>query len=354
MKMNDKAIEKINSLTATIIADPIEYGSLKRAVDELHDFLILLSKLNMEATVNSEDLVLPSGKAIAPRWAAMCVVDLLRTRNFMKGVYQAVSDLRKVKQDGPIHIVYAGTGPFATLVLPLLHRFSSEEVKFSFLEANTISIDSLRNVFQQLDATDYIAELFHCDAANFDLTELGKKADILLVECLQHALLKEPQVAITCNLISQMKKEAVLIPEKIEVYVGLLNMTKRQEELESGRLEGYSEDWYLNSECIFQLDKNIRDTINGRFSLQEYEFPEVSTLFSDEERIQFDTISIQTEIKIYESLCLSLNESGLTAPYMIASFDRNPEITGLTTQYEIGVSPGFRIAFQRGQSPNET
>ena len=50
----------------------------------------------------------------------MCVDDIMRTRRFVRGVYHAMADMLNARE-GKINLLYAGTGPFAMLVLPSIY-----------------------------------------------------------------------------------------------------------------------------------------------------------------------------------------------------------------------------------------
>ena len=68
----------------------------------------------MENDRNREDIHLANGKALGTSWAARCVDDIIRTKKFVAGVYQAVQKLLNEYPEKTVHILYAGTGPFAT------------------------------------------------------------------------------------------------------------------------------------------------------------------------------------------------------------------------------------------------
>ena len=82
--------------------------------------------LNLKAMRN--DVYGETGMALGTLWAALCVDDMIRTKMFVKGLIEAVEDIMK-KKEGPVHILYAGTGPFATLILPTLASYTSDQVQ---------------------------------------------------------------------------------------------------------------------------------------------------------------------------------------------------------------------------------
>ena len=70
--------------------------------------------------MTGEGTQLESGLALAPHLAARCVLDVKRTMAFQRGAARAIEAARARFPGETIEIVYAGTGPFAPLVRPLL------------------------------------------------------------------------------------------------------------------------------------------------------------------------------------------------------------------------------------------
>ena len=66
------------------------------------------------------DSLLKDGVAISPEAAAHCVHDTQRSVVFIRAAFAAIKAAQKRFTNGPIDILYAGCGPFATILLPLL------------------------------------------------------------------------------------------------------------------------------------------------------------------------------------------------------------------------------------------
>lgn len=67
-------------------------GELLSAARELHHLLVETSGLHNSAAdgADAADVFLPSGKAIAPKWAAACLLDFARTTAFLRGTESAL------------------------------------------------------------------------------------------------------------------------------------------------------------------------------------------------------------------------------------------------------------------------
>lgn len=333
------AKKKLAKITEKLLSENIENAFLKKSLEELKLLLVEVSGLNQEAAVNSENIFLSSGKAIGPKWAGMCLEDIPRTHKFIKAIHQAVQETLKKNPGKPVTILYAGTGPFATLALPLLSLYKPSELQLILLEVNTISIESLKRIIKGFDVYEYIKAIYHCDASNF-IVPSEFDADILLIECMQHALLREPQVGISYNLLPQMKKEAVLIPEEISLHLALIDTEKKDEYLAIENNEE-NRDYYKNSEAVFTLNKTEIIENFSNFKKEGFQFPEKETYFSEEQLSNHDLIAVSTEITIFKNISLNTDESGLTVPLLLADLNHDQSVIGAKTQYIIGSEPGL-------------
>ncbi|SRX76464.1 SAM-dependent methyltransferase [Aequorivita antarctica] len=331
--------KKLAKITQTLISEEVDSGVLKNSIEELKLLLERVSGLNQKGVVNSENIALLAGKAIGPKWAGMCLEDTTRTRKFITGIHKAIQEVLIKNPKKPVTILYAGTGPYATLILPLLSLYKPSELQLILLEVNTISIENLKKIIKGFDAYEYIKAIYHCDASNFIIPS-EFDADILLLECMQHALLREPQVDITYNLLPQLKKEAILIPEKISLHLALIDTDKKKEYLsiEDNKSE---KDYYENSEAVFTLNKAeiLQNSLN--FKKESFHFPEKETHFSKEQLGNYDFIAVSTEITIFKNISLEIDESGLTVPLLLADLNYDQNVIGAKTQYIMGTDPGL-------------
>jgi hypothetical protein len=98
---------------------------LSETLDLYRDILLTASGIDLGGELEMGCIHTGAGVAIGTTWAALCIDDVLRTKRFVSGLYHAIKTVAD-RRAGPVHVLYAGTGPWATLVLPLTSRFSPE------------------------------------------------------------------------------------------------------------------------------------------------------------------------------------------------------------------------------------
>ena len=206
--MQNKFVDKLSEITKVILEDTLNYADLSAALKGLKTLFFEASEIDTTSEEYKQDIHHATGKAIGTNWAAMCIDDLLRTKRFIKGTQKAIQFALKKNNGKPVTLLYIGTGPFATLVLPLTTIFKPEELQLVLVEVNPMSVAALKNCIVNFEVSDYVKKIYSSDAAQLIL-ENPFEIDILLLECLQFALVKEQQVAITYNLIPQLKKQVL-------------------------------------------------------------------------------------------------------------------------------------------------
>jgi predicted RNA methylase len=190
-------------------------------VQEMLEIYTSVTKLNL-SDIDDEDIMLSSGKAISSTKAAHCVLDLMRTVVFLRGIKKAILQLQADFPGQRLNILYAGTGPFATLLTPFTTQFTSQELAFYLMDINVDSLECVKKVYSSLGIDDFIAEVICTDATNYCLPT-NTTMHLIISETMMHALVREPQVAIMLNLIPQMEDKTIFIPEEINVNLKLLS-----------------------------------------------------------------------------------------------------------------------------------
>lgn len=313
---------------------------LQRLCVDLYSLLLEVSGFDPEKKESRENIKLKSGTAIGSTWAAFCIQDFIRTQRFLKAINQAIKDKLEAQPGSPIQILYAGCGPFATLITPLLTLFKEDQIKCTFVDINPVSIESLRNTLKVLNLESYIQKIELCDILEYQIDPLNSP-DIVICETLQAALRKEAQVAIYLHLGPQMKESTIFIPERIEVHAGFLDSN-----LDQKRMMGELKD---DESCIqilaplLTLEKSTHQSIDKHHDAFCILFE--TKILIPQELHGFDRICLLTKIKLYRDIELAYWESPLTIPIQYSSL--TTEHAGKLAQihYELCSEPEFKMKF---------
>lgn len=333
----------LNRLSAVLLAPKSSYGELYVAVNELFSLLSSCAGFEVENETNRTDIWLPSGRAIGPSWAAMCLQDFMRTHKFLLGLHHGIKTCQERFPGQIIHVLYAGTGPFATLMLPLIPTYSPAEVQFTLLEINPSSIAYLRNIVTTFQLEPYVRDIIVCDATSFD-TSSCKPYHLVVSETMQNGLQTEPQVPLCINLLADLEPGGILVPEKINIHAGLFNPT-------------VSSDLQDQTKPSFQLlAKVLEVSIPGLLAIQPDkdlwkhdfgQFPEVVFQLPLIFDPGFRRLCLFTSIQTFGNHSLQFRESGLTQPHNLLLLDQDVryESKKIALKYTCDPKPGFEFRF---------
>jgi hypothetical protein len=312
---------KIKELTQNLLICDDDFLIMKQSADQLYFIFSAITGITGD-NYNKEQIILPSGKAISPSGAAHCLLEFRRTAIFLRGINKAIQQKLSEKGQLPVRILYAGTGPYATLIIPLLTLYSTTELEVDLLDINEISMNALSKLFGELGLTSYIDKTYLFDAATFSAE---KEYDIVISETMQAALKKEPQVAIMQNLIPQMPDSAIFIPEAITVSAALVsNGHWDNEQMIRTDIEVHAH------KDLFTTDKHHLDIIGYRNEI------EILRAVDDCNKLELYTI-----IKVFENEILKDSDCSLTMPLKVCELDKDQ--TGIIRfWYEQGEIPGIR------------
>ena len=220
---------KLSEISQIILARDSTSVQLQYALDQ---FALLCSEIsNIQPdpsyTAWSDDTFLAQGVAINPQAAAFCINDYRRSVVFLRGVFAALQTLEKRAVAGEsIRVLYAGCGPFATLLLPLLSRFDPSKLEICLVDIHQESLDSVAGLLKALSLDNYNITLVQADACEY---QHSTRLDLIVVETMQKALEQEPQFSATATLAAQLDVNGIFVPEEITIELCLV---KLQEEFE--------------------------------------------------------------------------------------------------------------------------
>lgn len=333
--------DELKRITKILLKPEDDYGELTKAIDDLNELFFSVSELEIDKTENTEHINLPNGKAIGPVWAAFCVKEMIRTKRFIRGFYLGIKNALERFPNRPIHILYAGTGPFATLAMPLTTIFTSEEINFTLLEINPRSILSVEKVVSAFGAEKYINEIVKCDACEYK-AEQKKPIHMIITETMLNALQEEPQVGITLNLVPQMVEGGILVPQNIIIEAVLLHPKKNMERITS--LTGLEQDCYRVLGKIFELNKHTQAhpvTITST-NARSYSFPEIEVAVPKSALEEgYKHLFLFTKIQVFALEYIHYWECSLTLPQNLMILEQNNSIDKISFQYVLDKKPGF-------------
>ena len=258
--------------------------------------------------LTEESTQLPTGVALAPHLAAQCLLDEKRTAAFQRGVAAAIDAVRARFPGETIELLYAGTGPFAPLVLPLLPL---PDVHCTILDVDARSLAMLRTLQPP-------ASIVHADA-----TEYVHDAPLHIVvsETMQRSLAVEPFVAILEHLRAQLAPGRVFIPERVTVDAVLVDPERVQAQ------------WRGEGSADARFVARVIDTTRALDPVL-VTMPETSTP---------QWLALQTEIDVFAGEHLGPYDSGLTVPEILWPFSPARAGAVLAFRYERGARPGIAV-----------
>ncbi|MBE8716378.1 phytanoyl-CoA dioxygenase family protein [Cellvibrio polysaccharolyticus] len=264
------------------------------------------------------------GKAVSTITAAQCAEDYERGRVFIQGVCQAVQDQLASKDKAPVRLLYAGTGPFGWLVLPLLALFTAEQLQVTAIDIHEQSLERFRKLCEDYGVADRIAAWVCADACCWK-AESPPVFDIILSETMKYLLQQEPQVRIFSWLQQYLAPAGVLIPESVILGLTLLWKEESSQQIYLG------EAFTLNCHSAREIANGNEQILSRSFSLPDFEPGPVD-------------LKLSTHIQVYRNHRLAEYQSQLTLPQFKNRLMIKPGSI-LTSRYQMGSYPDLVIDY---------
>lgn len=318
----------LEAITEIILEDSTSERDLKSAMFHYKELLLNAASLDLSRAEHQQDIKLEHGIAIGLHAAASCLDDTIRTQKFIRGTKRAIDQkLNETKKK--VHLLYAGTGPFATLIMPLLSHYSDKQLVVTLLELNPESVKNITKIIEYFGFENQVHEIRRADATTTIFKD-ASKFDILLSETMQHALQSELQVVICAHLLNQMHKEALLIPQSIDLRLVSLSSIQQNLELKEKIGEAMKFDAHF-FRSHYPID-----------SSWEYKMEfKLEGLNSSEK----DFLAITTAINVFENETIEWNQSGLTVPKLIAPMKDLIDAESIRLKYLTDPEPGFYFEY---------
>lgn len=321
---------RLTSITDVLLDPAAVPGSRRDAANDLAAFFGELAPIDEDDLdgPDHQDSLLATGRAIGALDAARCITDYQRTCTFLTGVDRAVRD--SIERRGHAHVLYAGTGPYAPLLVPLFTRFTSDQLRVTCIDVHTESTERLATVVRALDAAPYINAIHRTDATTFDVPS-EPAVDIVVTETLQRALTREPHVSIVRHLLAQLPDTVVMVPERITVTMSLAISGDRDAAVErdpSRRVE-------LGNVLTLDVDTARAMPAGATIPCTRVVLPA--------EPMPGQALTFDTYITVAPGVELQPYDSGLTMPHAV--HDTPVMLAGdqIVVDYVIDTDPWYRV-----------
>lgn len=284
-------------------SSPNDIGILKPILDQMGTVLSHLSGVDVNTAENiaAGETKTKTGLAVSPVIAAKCLQDIARTRCFIQGIEQAIEDKITVK-NGLIQILYAGTGPYGLLLLPLLLKYKNAPLSVTLVDIHQTSITAVNKVVKAFALEHIVKNIDLADATQWQ-PESGVEFDLIISETMKNALKKEPQLFIFAHLQQFLKPDGLFIPEAITLSAWLTDSGKEIRQRMEGELEFepilIAEFYQLNKNTSAQLHQQGIACLNSKWDI-----PIFTKTHSD--------LKLCTNIQVYQQHQLTELQSSIT------------------------------------------
>jgi predicted RNA methylase len=300
-------IDELTQARDTLLSCGNDFALMKHAVDVLYRLFSQITGVSIQHLNRDKDILLPSGKAISTAAAAHCLLEMKRTAVFLRGINDAIVQALEKNESKPIRILYAGTGPYGTLLLPLLTLYKPAQLVVDWLDINPQSLTALQKIIDAFNLHAYAGEVYCADATTFTVS---KPYDIVISETMLACLKNEPQVAIMQNLIPQLQLDVIFIPEEISIDAALTNPKMEQDRLLY--FEGERPPFHrIELGNIFTVNRCNLETIRMQ-----------RTVIIPDKTEEFPVLKVFTTVKVFGNEFLSENDSSITLPKQFYDFRR--------------------------------
>lgn len=340
--------DKIKARVKIILDEESTYAEIKDSIDIFYKKFSEITQITGKLKKAEPGLILPSGEMLSPQTAAGSILDYIKTTKFLRGIKKAIDfQLHTLKKD-KIKVMYISPGPFASLIFPLIPIYKETELEINIIDVHSISIDAVSKIIKTHELKNYFDEILTIDPITYQNPKL-KQFDIIIIDTIQKALFKEPQVAITSHFAKLLDDKGVLIPEEIKVTTALADLPTELAFSSSKwtnfwlnikRKNALNNRILLNT--LFLLDKNI----NKNYKLTD--LPKNQLVLPSAEvknKIgRMKNLILLTEIKIFDDVILSEeDETGTTKLYFDRDVPSVKEGNKINIYYQFGPQPSFKI-----------
>lgn len=306
---------------------------------------VFYQKILKDEHSDNNEIVVQGGIALSSSGAADCVDDYLRTIHFIKGIYKAINNLDALFSYRKINILYAGCGPYATLILPLLPLLNKERINAVLIDINKSSIESVQNIISKIGLEDYNLHTIETDATTYIIPK-DFVVDLAVSETMHYALTREPQVAISRNIMKQIPENAIFIPQEIKINLAFTFFNYEPSlKIDINGIKGYKNmqpyiyNVFVDRLLTINKEHFLGENNDSKFETNYYSLPDNFSNHPD--------VCLFTEIKIFEDIELKTAESYITNPYCVVSMYGIKDYSEIQFVYDFSEIPKWTYRLKK-------
>jgi hypothetical protein len=348
----DACLPRLKEIADEILSSNIEHTRLEASVGQLYSLFSNITGLTdgSECHEDTVETMLAQGQAISPKQAAGCILDYVRTAQFLRATHAAVLEAQQRFPNQTLEILYAGCGPFAPLAIPLATQFNSDEIQFTLLDVHQRSLDTVYKINQSLGLSAFVLAYIQCDATTYK-HPAHSPLHIVVTETMQAALLSEPQVSIAMNLAPQLCDGGILIPESVAIDACLWDLEYKARPVSNS--EGHSHPAPVGllpemtrihlgrvAEVTLETCRNLSK--NPGVNLSEDRWLSASSVETPPDATENFYLTLLTTITVFGQFKLGEYESLLTYPIVMHDLGKIRGGMKIEFYYQLGAKPGFK------------
>lgn len=315
--------------------------------DALEDFLALCAEQGGVVAdpcfdAWSGDALLQQGVAISPAAAAHCVRDYRRTVVYTRALYAAIKRALIRFPDARLQVLYAGCGPYASLLLPVIQLFEPGQLELHLLDYHQESLDCVAQILAACGLDLWDVQLVQADAC---LYQHPAALHVVIAETMQKSLEQEPQFAVTANLAPQCVRDGLFLPQMIQVSLSLIPKLA-EERGSTGQHDQAPTDRQIYPVLILSPDsaaqaevRALRD-VSLALPVEMIALPELLGL--SDFNAQY-IVQLQTRIHVFGEQWLLEGEAEITLPMPVSVAATAERFDQLGVQYRLGSYPAFSV-----------
>lgn len=224
-----------------------------------------------------------------------------------------------------MRVLYAGCGPFAYLVLPLLALWPAQQVQVTMLDIHAGALAPARQLVAALGLDAGVAAWVRADAARVRL-DARALPDVIVSETMSAALRTEPQVAITRNLLGQAPG-ALMVPASVRVECVLCE--REREDAPWRDTTRLGQVFTLDAAAVASWQAAPDGTLPA------------ATITAPRDAAAQATLRLLTEITVFDDITLTQGDCSLNNPRYLPGKPLLARGRQVRFHYRLGADPGL-------------